>query len=519
MKSRILQIIKILISNNKVLTISQISKKVNASNKTIRNDLVFIQKLFGENNLKLVKKTGIGIYVEGTEQAKLNMLSMLKNYKSTGSQYTSGDRQLYILNQLLTNKKMVTINSLQNELFISRPSVYKDLERVKTWLANRDIELNYDKKNGFSLESGEKRIRKAMYDFFSSSEEYDRVMKIMEKFQESQKGYAATNFFSYEQKDDFLDIDLNTVGSIIINLEDKLNIKFTMDDFAKLTIKYAISISRIKKGCFVTMKETTIKDLQALDNFYSIEELRNQIKTVFNIKEVPLEELAYLFGITIVSKTHFEDISWNVNKKTMVVNKILAQEIIELTKESYHIDDEISFYNGLVHHLKSVTNKIKYNLEFYNENIDEIKNNYPDAFAIAQQSTSIFKYFYDKQIPLAEISYIALHIAAAIERSKHPLKTYVVYHNSYSQIKLLIEFLKNNFNQLNIIKVFPISMLNQVDDKDIELLISTKKIKEETTFPSIVLPTVLSQSEIITFGQYIMRLYEESNAKRLRRMP
>lgn len=166
MKKRVLQIIKILMNSNEILTISKIANELNASNKTIRNDLSYVEKLLDENHLKLVKKTGIGIYVEGEERDKLKVLSLIKAYKLMGSQYTSGDRQLYILNQLLKQNKKNTISSLQNELFISRPSIYKDLEKVKEWLMQRHIKLIYDKKEGFILLAGEKRIRKAMFDFF-----------------------------------------------------------------------------------------------------------------------------------------------------------------------------------------------------------------------------------------------------------------------------------------------------------------------------------------------------------------
>ncbi|WP_073146618.1 BglG family transcription antiterminator [Paramaledivibacter caminithermalis] len=517
MKVRILQIIKMLLNSNNIMTIADIAERLSVSNKTIRNDLKLVEKLLSENNLKLIKKTGVGIYIEGDEKWKLKMLSNIKSYKQVSSHYTSKDRQLYILNQLLANNKKITTSSLQEELFISRPSVYKDLEKVKDWLKERDINLICDKKRGIFIEAGEKRIRKAMFDLFLLSQDYDEMLEIMEKVNDSDNtNYASINFFSYCQKDDILGLDYEKVNKIILGIEDKFNIKFTTKDLTRLTIKAALAISRMLDGKFVKMKEDTLRGLQELSKYEKMVEVAKEIEDEFDIT-IPVEEIGYLFGNTIVSKTHFEDADWNVNEKMLVVNKIITKEIIELTKESYHISDEETFYNGLIHHLKSVTNKIKYGLEFDNIIVEDIRNNYPEPFEIALKSKSIFEEYYNFEIPLDEVGYIALHIAAAIERSKRPLTTYVVYHTSYSEIKLMIEILKNNFNQLMIQKVIPISMIDEINHDEVDLIITTQKLDRELDNNTVVLPTVLVYDDMQKFAKILRHIYEEQNIKNLKK--
>lgn len=517
MNIRILQIIKILINTSEIKTIAYIAEKLNVSNKTIRNDLKNVEKILAENNLRLIKKTGVGIYIEGDEKTKLKMISNIKSYNQVNKQYTSSDRQLYILNQLLADNKKITTTSLQNELFISRPSVYKDLEKVKEWLKKRDIEVVCDKKKGIKLQAGEKRIRKAMFDLFFLSEDYDEVLDILESINNSSNvNYASINYFSYSQKEDILGVDYEKVNNIILRLEDMFDIKFTATDLTRLTIKYSLAISRMMDGKFVDMKESTLKDLQELSKYEKIVEVTKAIEAEFDIS-IPVEEIGYLFGITIVSKTHFDDIDWNINEKMLVINKIVTQEIIELTKESYHISDEDSFNNGLIHHLKSVTNKIKYGLDFHNTIVDEIKINYPNAFEIALKSKSIFEEYYSYEIPIEEVGYIALHIAAAIERSKEPLSTYIVYHSSYSEIKLMIEILKNNFNQLKIQKVIPISMIDGINQDEIDIVITTQKLEEELDTNTVVLPTVLIDDDMQKFAKILREIYGKQNDKHLKK--
>ncbi|SKC90080.1 BglG family transcription antiterminator [Maledivibacter halophilus] len=516
MNARIPQIIKILLNDNEIKTIAYVADKLKVSNKTIRNDLKSVGKLLSENNLRLIKKTGVGIYIEGDEKAKLKMITNVKSYKQMSSHYTSRDRQLYILNQLLTSNKKITTSTLQNELFISRPSVYKDLEKVKEWLKERDIDVVADKRKGLILKAGEKRIRKAMFDLFFLSEDYDEMLDAVEKTSEySDSNYAAINYFSYCQKEDILGLDYEKVNNIILGLEDKFNIKFTATDLSRLTVKYSLAISRMMDKKYVKMKESTLKDLQELDKYEKMIDVAHEIEREFNTI-VPVEEIGYLFGITIVSKTHFDDIDWNISEKMLVINKIVAKDIIELTKESYHISDEETFYNGLIHHLKSVTNKIKYGLDFHNTLVDEIKKNYAEPFEIALKSKSIFEEYYSYEIPIEEVGYIALHIAAAIERSKKSISTYIVYHSSYSEIKLMIEILRNNFNQLKVKKVIPISMIDDINHHEVDLIITTQKL-EESDSKIVVLPTVLVNEDMDKFSKILRDIYEKQNDKNLRK--
>ncbi|WP_432401447.1 hypothetical protein [Wukongibacter sp. M2B1] len=94
-------------------------------------------------------------------------------------------------------------------------------------------------------------------------------------------------------------------------------------------------------GKFADMKDSTLRELQELSKYERMVEIAKEIENEFNIF-IPIEEIRYLFGITIVSKTHFDDIDWNINEKMLVINKIVTQEIIGLTKENYQISDKES---------------------------------------------------------------------------------------------------------------------------------------------------------------------------------
>lgn len=515
MIQRTLRIIKLLINSSETMTISFISEKLDVSNRTIRNDMKEVEKLLLENGLKLVKKTGVGVYIEGDEKSKLEMLTKLKSFNYTETKHTSKDRQLYIIYQLLTNLKKTTITSLQNELFISRPSVYSDIDRVRKWFSDRDIEVLQNKARGIYLHAGEKRIRKAMFDLFNLCEKHDQMIDMMEN-SDGHDQVIAFNYFSYAQKEDVLGVDYDRVNKIINHLETLCEIKFTSDELKRLTIKYALAISRMVDGNFVDMRQQTISDLSGVDNYEMIKEIAHEIEREFDIN-VPESELAYLTGITIVAKTHFESSSWNISEESFTISKVVAQEIIELVKAEFRISDEETLFNGLLHHLKSVANKIKYGLDFYNPIVDDMRNNYPEVFAIAQKCVSIFEEFYHYTIPVEEVGYIAIHIASAIERSKQPIKVCMVYHSSYSEVKLMLEILKNNLNYVQVDKVYPVSMLETIDTEHFDLIITTQSLKQDIGIESLVIPTSTVFEGMKNFVDILRNMYESSNAVKLKK--
>ncbi len=400
MKLKIMQIIKLLLSSTEIMTINQIAEAIGVSNKTIRNYFQSVEQILKDHHLELVKKSGVGVYIVGEENDKLAMLTDIKNYRDDNRQFSSSDRQLYMLNQLLTGPKMATISGFEDELYISRPSVYKDLEKVRQWLEKRDIKLIHEPRKGLYIKAGEKRIRKSLFDLFIMSNEHDEIIDLVE----SRDG--SYNYYSYDQKEDILYVDFDTVQDIIKSFEKALNIIFTANGLARLTIKYCIAINRMIDGHFVTMRPHTIDQLKKLERYATMLEMANIISERFNITFTE-EEICYLFGITLGTKTHYDQKNLQLNEEVMAINKIIAQEIVENTKRNFEIVEEESFFNGLLHHLKTVAHKINYGFDFHNEFLEEIQTNYPEAYAIALKSRRVFDYFSASVFP--SMKSVSLH--------------------------------------------------------------------------------------------------------------
>ena len=76
-----MKIVDVLLKQDSYITIDKISEELAVSNKTIRNDLQIVDQYLEENNLKLIKKTGVGIRIDGKVRDKLHVLESVREIK------------------------------------------------------------------------------------------------------------------------------------------------------------------------------------------------------------------------------------------------------------------------------------------------------------------------------------------------------------------------------------------------------------------------------------------------------
>lgn len=514
--TRTLQIAKILLQCQDNITIADIAERLNVSYKTIRNDFDDVDKFLSERKLELNRKSGVGVSVIGDESLKLKVITEINGLRLLNNNYGSKDRQLYII-YLLLNKRRIKISSLEYQFYISRPSVYKDLDEARKWLHERDIEVLRSKQKGYVIEGGEKRIRKAIFDWILLKERQEERFYMEENDVPGKSFDCEFTKHLFSRSSDFFEgVSEHKISQIVCLIEHEFGVKFVPQDLKRLRIKFSINIMRIKKGYYCTMKENTLDDLKNMDNYKIMSKIAEAIEKLFQIT-LTEDEAGYLFGIIVASKTHKENKKWNIADDFLEINKEITEEITKLVYEHYNIRDKESFYNGIFHHLKSVANKINYGLDFYNPLEDEVERNFPEIFKLASKAVPIIKKFYDYDISKGEIAYIALHIAAAIERSKLPLRTYVIYNNSYAEVKLIMEILKNNVAQINIMEVFPTSLSNDRNFEEVDLIITNSNLKINSDVETIVLPSLPVDEDIQNFANLIRSTFENMNLKMIKK--
>lgn len=121
-------IINKLVQNDAYITASEIANQIGVSIKTITRQLVEVEKIIGDFDLELERKTSKGMRLIGDEKQKQKLLEFLqvKNIH----EYSPIERQNIILSQLLKNQEPIKLISLAKLLDVTEATISNDLDKL-----------------------------------------------------------------------------------------------------------------------------------------------------------------------------------------------------------------------------------------------------------------------------------------------------------------------------------------------------------------------------------------------------
>lgn len=496
MKARLINLMKLLVEENDIITVSQIAERLRVSKKTVRNDLYSCKSYFDEMGITLVKKSGVGVYIEASEEKKLETLNRLKRETIGFIEYGSIERHLIILKRLLFNKKKISSQWLERNLYVSRASVYKDLEAVEKWLSDRDIILTKDKYGRFELKGGEKRTRKAIFDwFFFCKKSLNKA-----DAEEMVKDTVLGSKYAHQRAE-----------RVARKIEEIFEIKLVPEDFNGLVYKLNISLNRMQEGYYVTLKKATLDRLTSLKLYEVIDVVANFIKRDYYVL-LPESEKGYLLGLVVSLKTYEGPDNWNVDESFIQVNREITDLIVESIFASINVLDRERVYKIILGRVQTLVNQINYGLYSYHPIADKVFNNYHKLCTLVKSFIPIFREKMNYRLTISDLSEWLILMALLVEQSKRPLKAVFVYSHKYADAKLSIEVLKNNFNQVDIVKVIPVDSFEEKDCKNIELIFIDDAEQEVfTPLKKIFVPPLLSFQDKMKIYYSISRYHEEVN--------
>lgn len=501
------KIINILINSKEPVTIETIASILRVSNKTIRNDLVKIDEFLLPKGLSLVKKPGVGLLIEGSEDEKADLIGRA-DFNSPKEELDSPEaRKKYILKNLFQKVEGINVAELSKEIYVSRSTLENDLKNVRKWLESFDLKITKKIGGTIKVAGMEKNCRNAIADIIVTNKEINDALK--EMFLEGATENVDSTVANLKS---FIDVDFIALREIISNAEKKLEIKFSYDAFSSLIIHIAISIKRLNEGKNIVLADSLLADLKKQDTYYIAKQIADDINQQFKIT-MPEQEVGYIFLHIVGSKfekNSSEDIGLKLENETdYKLAFIIATEIIKMAEKILAVDfsNDRRLYNGLILHLMPTINRFKYGLNLRNPILDQIKETYSDVFEVAWLANTVFEKYLGKKINADEVGYVSIHLAAALERQKKAIKTLVVCTTGIGTSQLLATKLEKQFNQLDIMDVKSIISLKGISLKDIDLIISTVPLTADK--PVLEISALLTPNDINKTRLFLNKLYKK----------
>lgn len=514
------QIVSVLLDRKLPITVLELANITFISGKSVRNYLKEIQIELDSKNILLIRKPGVGIYLDISTEDRVRLKKEILNSNYQENHYSAEYRNMYILKTLFKNKYTYTIQLFADELYCSKGSIVSDLEYVEKWLKDRNLVLKRIQNQGLWIEGEEKTYRRAMVDLFHETK--DLVGEDETMIDELDYRISDVNFSRMTQF--FPRVDLYKIQEIIQDTEERLGYYFTDQAFINLMTHIAITIERVKSDKKIEMDQNKFSYIRNKSEYdaakWLVENLSREFDLVF-----PEEEIGYISIHILGSKV--QQFSNTIDSKFIMEvgdseNIRIAREIIQLSEQILNIDlskDEI-LLTSLVLHLKPTIFRLKNGLKLRNPILDRIKDGYTSIFGAAWACSSIFEKKLGVSINEDEVGYIAMHIAGAVGRIDQRIKTIVVCSSGIGTSQFISARLTKLFSEIDIIDVIPVNALNEKRINDVDLIISTiGKIKNN---PKIIyVSSLIDETDMSKIQSYVdeslkhkyVRAKESSNSE------
>jgi len=285
-----------LAQSNDFVTIKDIAKIVNVSDRTLKNDLPILRQFIKEHGGSLVSKQGNGLKIDVIDK-KLFDESKLKfhikySYIDKDSSMIQSRSNL-IVKILIAQQDAMKIDEIAEKLYVSRGTIKQELKNVREFVNAFGLEVKSIPGKGILIEGEEFRKRLCMVELVNVHFPYS--------IYEEDDGTEFWGLFDKEDKITFRNIELSilrgTSTRMIDSFINKLSryLQLTKNRIAKG--HYAI-VGDMYKNVLNTFKEHDIANIFAKE--YA------KIGLVLNDDEVYCIELLLLFWADLYGTTNIE---------------------------------------------------------------------------------------------------------------------------------------------------------------------------------------------------------------------
>lgn len=331
-KNRHLLILDALIQSDRALTAEKLAVLSRSSIRTIKSDIVYLNKLLNEEKIvKIVSSRAKGYEIEIINKEEFKILA--DEIQAMKRLYFNRDieeinRRLYIVQRLLTEEHIL-VDDICESLFISRTLISKDIEWVKKFLETYDISVQSVSGKGIVINGDEISIRNAMVEIHYS------------QFYDHQQFYSYEPFnrMFYDDRQVYEDIRHELLKLIRDN-------DIPVPDFsAKFIPTYmCLAIVRAGLGKVIELDEKIKEELRNTFDYQIILKLKEN-ELVGKYLYLPEIELINFAKVLMMNRDFdmrskgMADIPMEyIRENTAIYNRVLKKSMKKLGKSLYNVE-------------------------------------------------------------------------------------------------------------------------------------------------------------------------------------
>ncbi len=468
MSKRLVEILKVLLENDGVISYKTLSEKLCINERTIRYDIDKINDILEENGFSFIDKTTKG-KIKFQDLKNLQEIIDFFLSKTSSSEFKD---EIVLFKVLFLGR--INLNSLCEELDISRSNVKIIVKNIRENIKKYNLKLEIETHKGLILMGDEEKIRMVQLKFLNDYFTFNLGI-------ETDKFYLKNIISDY-----YSNIDLKKIKFFLDKLIIETGRIISDEPYNSLTNYICIMLDRVRKGETLEALSNEnffmgIKEYKEIDRFINIIEEDFDLE-ISETEKIKLTDY-FLGSHSYCSENSFFNFWIEID--------IIAKRIIKNFSKNMdtNLSKDKALLDGIVNHLKPTIHRLKNNITLDNSILKEFLKLYKPIFDATKNSLAPLEEFIDITISDDEVAFLGIHFKSALDRnfkeSKIKKDILVVCGSGYGTSKLVAQQVKESFD-INIKNIIPFHRLESIDLEEIDVIVTTLDIKNETIQKPIV---------------------------------
>ncbi|CAM4156805.1 BglG family transcription antiterminator [Paenibacillus alkaliterrae] len=506
--SRQKQILALLLQSAYPVTLKVMSEEIGLSIRTIQRELEGISEQLVPFDLIFVKKTGVGLSIEGSETAK-KQLQHLLSVSTSSKNFSQEERRHLLIPMLLYKREWTKLYYFSSKLKVTEATISNDLDKLEPWFEKHRIQLVRKPGIGVCIEADEKSIRGAIIDHLYQHVSQEQLMDILSSY--SFRGQSKLELSIRNQLLHFIDPAIvNDIEHIVQRSEAQRGYEMTDSAYVGFVVHIALAVQRIKSGERIAMDAEALHKLQSTREFKWARQMAEELSIQLDIT-IPEDEMGYITMHLLGAKG--KRLLLSEDKQRESSGEFYVHRLVRIMENELKItfDNDHSLNEALLVHLEAAINRIRLHMEIRNPLLDHIRETYPDIYRAARKASLFLQEELQAEVPEEETGYLAMHFGAAIMRAKtntpQRFQVLLACSSGMGTSKLLAAQIERNFPHIHIIDTVSLLQLESALQRGgpIDLIISTVQFEHEK-HRVVVVNSFLKQVDIDLINMHLYSL-------------
>lgn len=398
LQTRQRKLLGILKTQQRLITGAELAKKLDVSDRTIRNDILYLNSVLPGYGACIEAQRGKGYFLQMKDGAHLQTL-----FNRGLNLQTREERARYLTLLLLVSDCSYPLDELEDIFFVSHTTLENDIRYMQSQYSQKLPRLRFVRRgSSIRCEDDERKRRTVLSKLFV--EEWDSHSQIGLNF--------CDDLMEPEDFDTILEQVKRSIGRYAVKV----------DDYGMMDVVFTIAIARIRITAGHELQETDSKFSVDAHLLRLVDELADGLEEIWHIRfhHAEREEIARTLQLrqTFDWKiTTREDLKKYVDPSRIEVIEKLLGEIRDLYGLDLMQDEELII--SLTRHVMSMVGRVRFRYERRSAVLQTMKNEFPLVMDYALLFQSYFLKDFQYEIGEDEISFIASHLLSAIDRHNH----------------------------------------------------------------------------------------------------